>query len=198
MSGIKDIIPILFLTIVVCVSVTLLTLTDAVTRDKIEEEERKAIQEKLLEIFPEMVNYTRDEDLGIYIITGDLTEIGVAIEVIGKGYGGEIKMLVGLEWNTSEIADPDNKAEDAPIRGMKVVPPVSETPGLGAKIVEEDFQTQFGNITASDVSLAGDGGQIDGITGATISSSAVVDGVRNSIIDKIGKIKEKQKEKEEG
>ncbi len=194
-SPMKDIIPILFLTIVVCISVTLLTLTDALTWERIEEEERKAIQEKLEEIYPGMDNYTKDDDLGIYIIIDSYAEIGVAFEVIGKGYGGDIKMIVGLDWNRSQIHDPDNKAEDAPIRGMKIVPPIQETPGLGAKIIEDDFQDQFGNITAGDVERKADGGMIsDATTGATISSSAVVDGVRKTIEKKINTIKEKWEE----
>ncbi|MBP1909856.1 Rnf electron transport complex subunit RnfG [Methanolobus bombayensis] len=70
-------------------------------------------------------------------------------------------------------------------RGMDVLSH-EETPGLGAKIVEENFQSQFVGIPVSELSLSSSGGSIDAITGATISSTAVV----NALNTKINEIEE--------
>ncbi|MCD4703191.1 MAG: RnfABCDGE type electron transport complex subunit G [Methanosarcinaceae archaeon] len=57
----------------------------------------------------------------------------------------------------------------------------SETPGLGAKITEPKFKDQFINVELEKLSLSGDGGAIDSITGATISSQAVVDALNAQV-----------------
>jgi electron transport complex protein RnfG len=108
--------------------------------------------------------------------TGDLQLIGVAIEAQGKGYQDVIKVLYGYTPAEQHII------------GMKVLES-KETPGLGDKIGRDPrFLTNFENL---DARLTEDGAklehafevvkpgakknpwQIDGITGATISSKAV-------------------------
>ncbi|MDI3485704.1 MAG: H+/Na+-translocating ferredoxin:NAD+ oxidoreductase subunit [Methanolobus sp.] len=65
-------------------------------------------------------------------------------------------------------------------RGMDVLSH-EETPGLGAKIVEDSFQSQFIDIPIESLALSSAGGSIDAITGATISSQAVVDALNTKI-----------------
>lgn len=57
----------------------------------------------------------------------------------------------------------------------------TETPGLGSKITEPAFKDQFKGIQLADLSLSRAGGQIDSITGATISSQAVIDALTTKI-----------------
>jgi len=59
----------------------------------------------------------------------------------------------------------------------------AETPGLGAKIVELDFTSQFKDVEMENLMLTKDGGKINAITGATISSQAVVDALRGQVDD---------------
>ncbi len=66
------------------------------------------------------------------------------------------------------------------IKGMDVMRH-SETPGLGAKITEPWFRDQFSNVELEKLSLSKDGGAIDSITGATISSQAVVDALNKQV-----------------
>jgi len=61
-----------------------------------------------------------------------------------------------------------------------------ETPGLGARITTQEFQSQFRDIPVSQLALSSSGGSIDALTGATISSRAVV----NALDTKIGEIEE--------
>jgi electron transport complex protein RnfG len=62
------------------------------------------------------------------------------------------------------------------VTGVKIMAH-SETPGLGAKITEESFTGQFPGVVEEDLMLSKDGGAIDAITGATVSSVAVIDGL---------------------
>lgn len=66
------------------------------------------------------------------------------------------------------------------ITGMSVMSH-SETPGLGSKITEPAFRDQFNGVKLADLSLSKSGGAIDSITGATISSQAVVDALNAQV-----------------
>ena len=84
-----------------------------------------------------------------------------------RGYGGTIEVLVGV-------------LPDAAVNGMEILRADKETPGLGSKIREQGFRIQFKGKSASDTKWAAvtkDGGQIDAVTGATISSRAVTEAV---------------------
>ncbi|MBN1133993.1 MAG: RnfABCDGE type electron transport complex subunit G [Methanosarcinaceae archaeon] len=66
------------------------------------------------------------------------------------------------------------------LTGMKVMGH-GETPGMGAKIVEPAFRDQFNNVAIADLQLSNKGGKIDAISGATISSKAVISGLNGQI-----------------
>jgi electron transport complex protein RnfG len=57
----------------------------------------------------------------------------------------------------------------------------TETPGLGVKITLPAFRDQFRGKNADAVRLKKDGGTVDAITAATISSRAVANGVREAL-----------------
>jgi len=165
--------PIIFITVVVFASVGLVTWTDSITGDKIEEQEEQKIQSMLEGMFPSMSEYTFEDD--IYTIYSDGAGIGYAFLAVGKGYGGDIKILVGLEDETT-------------IKGITIISQ-SETPGLGSRIAESSFASKFTRLNINDVALKQDGGQIDAITGATISSGAVVDAVSTAAMEKVKSLK---------
>ncbi len=96
--------------------------------------------------------------------------IGAAIPVSTAGYGGKVKMLVAV--------DSFGKVVNFQILEQ------NETPGLGAKITGPDFIRQFKGKTKEELILTRDDpkkGKIEGITAATISSRAVVKGIRKAI-----------------
>jgi len=166
----QEIYPVLFLTIVVCVSVTALSVVNAVTEDKIEEARQKAIHDMLADQFPEMDDSEYDEDIEVYtVLLANGSIAGYAFMTEAVGYGGPIEILVALE-NTSLEDD------DIVLRGISIISH-SETPGLGAKIEGTSFLEQFEGVNISNVALKDDDGEIDAISGATISSSAVVETV---------------------
>ena len=86
----------------------------------------------------------------------------VAFETFGKGYGGDVGVMVGI-----------NTKEDK-ILGVRVTTH-SETPGVGARAKTElDFVSQFNDQNLSDTyKVKGDGGQVDALSGATLTSRAV-------------------------
>ena len=103
--------------------------------------------------------------------TSDL--IGYAFQANGSGYSGMIKTLAAID--TSGI-----------ILAIKVLSQ-TETPGLGSKCEEIRsgesspwFQDQFKGKQATDLAVDKDGGNIDSITGATITSRAITNAVADS------------------
>jgi electron transport complex protein RnfG len=75
-------------------------------------------------------------------------------------------------------------ALDTDMRVKEVIVPedtLLETPGLGARIAEEGFRSQFVELTADEIALNSEGGRVDAITGATQSSTALTNGIRSVV-----------------
>jgi len=94
-------------------------------------------------------------------------ENGYAFQVTPAGFDNTITMMVGV----------DNNGE---VSGISIISH-TETAGLGAVAAAstsagEAFRAQFVGMTGS-VSVSKDGGQIDALAGATITSRAVCEGV---------------------
>ena len=83
----------------------------------------------------------------------------------------DISILVGL-------------SDETTVKGIKIVSQ-TETPGLGSRISEPFFTDQFAGVDINDIALSRNGGKIDAITGSTISSSAVVEAVRDTAMEKV-------------
>lgn len=94
------------------------------------------------------------------LVTRDGMVKGVAVEGISeKGYAGPIRLLVGFD-------EQENVIDFAVVEAH-------ETPGLGAKIADKVFRKGFwGKSFATEWKVRKDGGEIDAVTSATISSRA--------------------------
>jgi electron transport complex protein RnfG len=165
--------PVVFLAVIVTVSVALLIALGSVTSSIVEERRSEEIKNTLGKIFPEMSEYELEGE--VYIIYQDGEKSGYAFISSGSGYGGDIDILVGLDNNFS-------------IKDISILKQ-TETPGLGARITESAFTDQFKGLSADEVALRPDNGRIDAITGATISSEAVVDAVREKMVEIIDSLK---------
>lgn len=90
----------------------------------------------------------------------------VALESFGKGYGGDVGVMVGIN------------VDDGKLLGAGVTTH-AETPGMGAKAKEDPgFVSQFKGLPIQEsYKVTNDGGKIDAISGATITSRAVAAGV---------------------
>lgn len=84
-----------------------------------------------------------------------------------KGFGGKMELMVGI-------------SIDGVILNYEVLKH-QETPGLGTKIAEEKFKTQFVGLSPKkDLKIRQDGGEIDAVTAATISSRAATEAVQRA------------------
>ena len=90
-------------------------------------------------------------------------EIGVS----QAGYGGEIRLMVGF------------KADKETVISYKVLA-ASETPGLGMKLSTPEFAGQFRGKRAAALKVKKDGGEIEAITSATITSRAVCEAIADA------------------
>lgn len=96
---------------------------------------------------------------------GKLT--GVAVEQFGSGYGGDLGVVVGFRIQEDTLAG-------IGITSMK------ETAGVGTRVKEPSFLKQFPG-KALPVKLRSQGGEIDAISGATVSSNGVIGAVAKAV-----------------
>jgi len=102
--------------------------------------------------------------------------VALAYDSAAPGYHGNIAVMVGVDL-------------EGKLTGVSIMTH-TETPGLGARVVEPQFTQQFKGLTLSEeLDLSTRGGRIDGISGATLSSNGVVNAVRQAL-EQFPKIKE--------
>lgn len=166
-SGVQTV---LTLFVIAAVIAGLLAGVNLITKDRIAAEKAKKTEEALLRVVPEgqqvvekLESYPDESGLVQEVYT---TTQGYVFEVMPSGYGGEILLMVGV-------------GNDGAVTGVEVVSH-SETSGLGANATKEEFRSQFKGVSQS-VAVTKDGGQIDALTGATVTSRAVCDGVNAAL-----------------
>ncbi len=167
----------------------LLALTYEVTKPMIAENERSALEGAVMEVIPGAVagenlkfeNGALKEvplaEAEIYAgLNSEGRRIGYALTGEARGYADVIRVLFGYDPEREEIV------------GMQVLAS-NETPGLGDKIAKDpEFQANFQGLDASldhEIVTVKSGEktepwQIDGISGATVSSMAVGKAVNDS------------------
>jgi len=93
----------------------------------------------------------------------------VAFESFGKGFGGDIGLMVGVDPNTDKIV------------GVGVTTH-SETPGVGSRAkTDPDFVAQFkGQPIMETFKVKADGGNVDALSGATVTSRGVSSGLTDA------------------
>ena len=93
-------------------------------------------------------------------------EAGTVVRLTTNGFGGAIDLMVGV--------DNENK-----VTGVAIISH-SETASLGANCTREDFRAQFAGKTG-ELAVSKDGGDIDALTGATVTSRAVTRAVNAAL-----------------
>lgn len=179
-GGILMLVVVLGLITFVCA--LLLGVVNGVTKDKIEQNGIETRNAAMSEIIPDAeftdvevpADFATPADKnqpvvsGVYQATLDGAEAGYCVEVNPKGFSGALKMIVGIN-------------ADGTVAGIKVTE-ASETPGLGAKAQsDKNWIAQFaGQPADGSLAVTKDGGTINAITGATITSRAVTLGVNTA------------------
>jgi RnfABCDGE-type electron transport complex G subunit len=91
---------------------------------------------------------------------------GLVFRIFPRGYKGAIPALVGV----------DSAGMITGVRISKME--LRETPGLGMKVADSSFIVRLIGRAADKLKLKRDGGEIDAVSGATVSSRALCDGIR--------------------
>jgi electron transport complex protein RnfG len=103
-----------------------------------------------------------DSEKSFYVGVYDGKPTGVVFETSGKGFGGDIGVMMGVNIETGQLL------------GVGVTTH-SETPGLGSRAKDDPaFGAQFkGMAVDQSFSVKTDGGGVDSVSGATITSQGV-------------------------
>ena len=150
----------------VCAIVTLvLALVNFLTKDMAAANKQKDTDIAIKEIFPTCTSSTEEETThgapinGVYKVMEKDTHIGYAVGVIASGFGGDIEMLVGI-------------GKGGVVSGVKIIS-MSETPNVGSRVNDSEYLSGYKGLSGNLV-LKQD---VDAISGATVSSKAVLEGV---------------------
>jgi len=162
-----------FILALICViAAGLLAAVNTLTRSKIASQIQAEEQAALKEVMPTALKFTEvkpdaDKEVLYYKAFNNQDKlIGFVFKASSKGYSSVIETLAGIFL-------------DEKISAIKVISQ-NETPGLGVRVTEDKFREQFKNQNSLDLS------GVQAITGATISSRAVI----NSIMQKARQIRE--------
>jgi electron transport complex protein RnfG len=160
------------LTVICTVAAATLATVYEVTKDPIAASRAAVVREAIATVLPPFDTVVEaaearaalgGEGPDIYPAYKDGRLIGAAVKVTDpKGYGGDVTLMVGV---TAEGA----------VHAIRVLAH-KETPGLGSKMGEEKFAGQLRGAQPGPDGLrvAKDGGTIQAISGATISSRAAL------------------------
>lgn len=181
----------LLLALVAVIGTSLLAGIHALTRERIEAQERRVVLEQLNQVLPpgeydnalhEDVIEIRDtvllgHDKAVRVYRARLQGRPVALVmnlVTADGYNGDIRLLVAIR-------------EDGEIAGVRVISH-HETPGLGDPIELERSDWILGfngrslnNPTDLGWAVQRDGGEFSQFTGATVTPRAVVEAVQGAL-----------------
>jgi len=155
---------------VICVVVTgALAATNSVTEPIIKAATIAAQTAARKELLPEADDFTKVEGLSVANVVEAYTAnngVGAVVTSTAKGYGGEMTVMVAF-------------TPEGTIKQIKVTEQ-GETQGIGSKVAKDpNFWTRFQGLEAKTLVLGTD---VDGLTGATVSSKALTAAV-NAAID---------------
>ena len=172
------------LLIISAIAALLLALTNSVTASTIaqrnEQENAEAIKLVLesAQDFEQVKDVKTDNSKGVKV--SEIYEakdasgntVGYTLKVLPSGYGGTIELMVGIDSANGQVS------------GINVVSN-SETAGLGAKATDPEFSDQYKGKPLEELSVLKNGTpgdtEIKAISGATITSTAVTNGVDAAI-----------------
>ncbi len=164
-------VPTLALFLICLIATVLLALTNNVTAQTIAQNAAETANAARAEVL-DAAAFSEDAveaQTGLTYCTGQNESgetVGYVITSSAKGYGGEVKVMVGFDLSGT-------------IAGFTILDCSNETPGLGQNSKKPEFMSRFigksGTLTVDKYSS--DGQNVQAITAATITSKAVVKAV---------------------
>lgn len=177
----EDIIKPVGVLLAICIIIPLaLSVTNKVTAKKIAELENEN-SKKNMQSLVSADDFEKCSDGGIEYYTaikGGDTAAYIFTES-AKGYGGDVSVMTAVK-------------PDGTVAGVAILDVSNETPGLGQNAAKESFYSQYAGLKKG-VSLLKNGAkaennEVDAVTGATITSTAVTRAV-NTALDDFEKVK---------
>lgn len=179
----------LALTVITLVSGLLLGLVNDITADPIASQQAKEKEEAYKAVFADAASFEtvtsgEDTDLESYLDENGFkaqnidevmlakddqgNELGYAFTVTtSEGYGGDIQFAMGVQ-------------DDGTLNGISILS-ISETAGLGMRATTDDFKNQFKDKNVEKFTYTKTGAtsddEIDALSGATITTNAMTNGV---------------------
>ncbi|NLK40377.1 MAG: FMN-binding protein [Clostridiales bacterium] len=154
----------ILLTICAC-SALLISVVRYITLNPKNGDEPNAVDLAILELFSTSSGSEKlegdyaNEVLGVYKVMSEETVLGYCVNVNPQGYNAPIEMVVGID-------------DAGAVVGVKIISH-SETRRIGDRVEDVEYLSQYvgkkGSLSADD--------DIDMISGATVSSKAVLSGV---------------------
>ncbi len=176
---------VLVLFFVAVISAGLLSFVYEKTSKVIEKQKTEKVQNALQELLPCATTFEEKEKNTVWIGYKNGKKIGIIFKIAPKGYGGPIETMVGV----------DIEGKITGVRFASAAEGLKETPGLGMRILEPWFKNQFIGKKENDLYIEKEGGKIQAITAATITSKAVTDGIREGIKKYMHYLKDKNTNK---
>lgn len=176
-SLLQTLMPVIVLTVICAISGSALAALKVGTAEQIESQLLANVQGPVLNsMFPAPSNNPIEERKKFTLADGAVITVfpvyennkltSVAIEGIGQGYGGDLGVMTAFNMA-------DNTLRQIGVTISK------ETPGIGTKIQTGRYLKQFNG--KSSVALRADGGEIDGVSGASVSSKGSVMAVQHAM-----------------
>ena len=164
------------LTIVGLLSGGFLTAVYQKTAPEIERQAQESLRRAIFVVLPEAVDYKEvrlAEDVLYQGLDKKGRQIGWAFLAEGSGFQGKIKLMVGMDQDLNKL------------QNIEVLESI-ETPGLGGEITKDNFKRQFQGLNMKKKIKLVKGARpkhvdavtratVQAITGATISSKAIVE-----------------------
>lgn len=172
----KEIIMPIVVLLVICIGVTaILAAVNNVTAEPIAQQAAQKAEQARAVVLPDAEEYEKldfeaDGVSECYKGVKGGETVGYTFTASANGYGGAIEVMVGID-SSGEIS------------GVSILSQ-SETPGLGANAVKTEFTDQY-KQSAQEIKVIknaepGDG-EIEALTGATITSTAVTNAVNSAV-----------------
>jgi len=165
------------LTIICAVSSALLAAVYTVTKEPIAAALELRVKRAAASVMPaglpepeKMVVVAGGKTNTFFVCRQDGNIVSVAVEGRSKnGYSGDVALMVGMSMDGKKLV------------GYEVVE-AAETPGLGTKIAGDKFKAPLlGRALNSTWTVKKDGGDVDAVTAATISSRAALECITDAI-----------------
>jgi electron transport complex protein RnfG len=176
----------LILFVITLIAGLLLGWVYGITKEPIAKEQQRAKEEAYKEVFAEAeafedmevdgqssrefkkMGWDASVDEIMQVLDKNGSAIGYVLTVTDhEGYGGDIQFAMGVK-------------NDGTLNGISFLS-ISETAGLGMKAKEDNFKNQFTDKKVDSFSYTKNGAsednEIDAISGATITTNAVTNGV---------------------